>query len=137
MEKSNEQAFGQMHQDSLALKLPDSAGMAAELDKHARAFYDFSLKYGELSRQLLEAQQRLVSLVDARRATIVLEGDAMMFESNEDVVEANRASDEMTALAKAINDLVYQQRQKGVLRGIDLHDGITAPEQAAEGTSGA
>ena len=137
MEKSNEQAFNQLHQDILALKLPENAGMAGQLDKQARAFYDFSLKYGELSRQLLEAQRRMVSLVEARRATIHLEGDTMLFESNEDVVEANRASDEMTALAKALNDLVYQQRQKGVLRGIDLHDGITAPEQASDSVTGA
>ncbi|MEW6022448.1 MAG: hypothetical protein AB1807_09925 [Pseudomonadota bacterium] len=133
MEKSNEQDFTQLHQDILALKLPDSAGMAAQLDKQARAFYDFSLKYGELSRQLLEAQRRLVSLVEARRATIQLEGDAMMFESNEDVVEANRAGDEIATLVKAVNDLVYQERQKSVLRGIDLHDNVTAPEKAAEG----
>jgi len=131
MEKSNELAFNQLHQDILALKLPQGVGMAAELDKKAREFYDFSLKYGELSRQLLEAQRRLVSLVEARRATIQMEGDALMFESNEDVIEANRAGGEIASLVKAVNDLVYQERQKSVLRGLDLHDGITAPEAAA------
>lgn len=131
MEKSNELAFNQLHQDILALKLPQGVGMAAELDKKAREFYDFSLKYGELSRQLLETQRRLVSLVEARRATIQMEGDALMFESNEDVIEANRAGGEIASLVKAVNDLVYQERQKSVLRGLDLHDGITAPEAAA------
>jgi hypothetical protein len=35
---------------------------------------------------------------------------------------------EMGALEKSINDLIYQQRQKTPLRNIDFRDGITAPQ---------
>lgn len=132
-EKSSESAFNQNRADMLALRLPPGADLGEKLDRSARNFYDFSVKYGEINRQLLEARRRFVSLIEARRATAHLDGDRILFESDEDVAEAHRDADEMAALSRTLNEFVYQQRQKSLLHDIDLHDGITAPQAPAAG----
>ncbi|QNA90636.1 hypothetical protein G4G28_22830 [Massilia sp. Dwa41.01b] len=124
MEKSSERAFNGMRADLLALNLPPNA-LAGMLDKQGREFYDFGLKYGELTRQLLTAHRRMVGLVESRHATVQLDGDQLAFESEADVAEFNRNLGEVNGLGKTINDLIYQQRQKGALRNMDLGDDIT------------
>jgi hypothetical protein len=128
MEKTTEAAFTQTKEGLMALELPGKAGFIKGLDRGARGYYDFTLKHGEMNRQALEVQRRAVSLVEARRATIHLKDERMLFEEQSDLDEYNRMVNEMGALEKSINDLIYQQRQKTPLRNIDFRDGITAPQ---------
>jgi hypothetical protein len=54
--------------------------------------------------------------------------ERMAVDDEEVLAEFNRSVSEVAALEKSTNDFVYQTRQKGLLRNIDLHDGVTAPQ---------
>jgi len=125
-EKNSERVFTEVRAGVLAMELPASGRVAAILDREAGAFHLLALKYGELNRQLLAAQRRIVDLVESRRATMSLEGEQLRFTSEADVAEFNRNIGDVESLAKAIKDLAQQQRQQGILRNMDLGDGVIA-----------
>jgi hypothetical protein len=123
-EKSNEAAYNEMRDGLRALHLPDQSAVVQQMDKSSRRYYDFSMKLGEMIRQALQDYRSMLSLVEARRDHIRLEGDHLLFDSTEDLAEMNRIEGEIKTLGTSINDFVYQYRQKGLLHDIDFHDGV-------------
>jgi DNA-binding transcriptional ArsR family regulator len=127
MEKMSEAGFTQMKQGFAALNLPNKAAIADTLDKKSREYYDYLQKLGALNRQTLEAQRRLLSLVEAQRSHIQLQDGAVGVDDDAVLAELNRIVEAVAASETATNDFIYQTRQGGPLRDMDLHDGITAP----------
>ena len=123
-EKSNEAAYNEMRDGLRALHLPDQSAVVQQMDKGSRRYYDFSMKLGEMIRQALQDHRSMLSLVEARRDHIRLEGDHLLFDSTEDLAEMNRIEGEIKTLGTSINDFVDQDRQKGLLHDIDFHDGV-------------
>jgi hypothetical protein len=129
--KESEATVDEVRAGMLALSVPGQAAFAERVNTDIRETYEYLIKEGEVGRQLLVMQRRIIDLVEARRAHIQIHGDRLAFESDEDLAQFNQIIEEMTTAGKALNDMIYARRQKGVLRNIDLHDGITAPEQQA------
>ena len=105
--------------------------MVQALDKGARSYYEFSVKLGEMNRQILQDHRSMLSLVEAKRDHIHLEDNRLLFDSTEDLAEMNRIAGEIKALTTSINDFVYQHRQSGFLHDIDFHDGVKAAGEEA------
>jgi hypothetical protein len=124
MEKSNEAVYNELRDGLRGLQLPEKFVLVQEMDKGSRSYYEFNMKLGEMNRQLLQDHRSMLSLVEARRDHIHLEGDHLLFDSTEDLAEMNRIEGEIKTLVTSINDFVYQHRQRGILHDIDFHDGV-------------
>jgi hypothetical protein len=126
MEKSNEAAYNELRDGLRALHLPEKSGLAQEMDKGSRGYYEFNMKLGEMNRQALQEYRTMLSLVEARRDHIHLGDDRLLFDSTDDLAEMERIEGEIKALGTSINDFIYQHRQKSIYHDIDLHDGVKA-----------
>jgi hypothetical protein len=129
-EKSNEAAYNELRDGARTLRLPEKSGLAQEMEKSSRDYYDFNTKLGEMNRQALQNYRNLLALVEAKRDHIHLGDDRLLFDTQEDLAEMQRIEGDIKAQTASINDFVYQHRQKGVYRDIDMHDGVKAPGQA-------
>lgn len=131
MERSNEAAYNELRDGVRALRLPEQSALMQEVEKGSRTYYEFHMKLGEMNRQALQNYRNLLGLVEAKRDHIHLGDDRLLFDSDEDLAEMKRIEGEIDAQNKAINDFLYQQRQKGIYRDIDMHDGVKAAGETA------
>jgi hypothetical protein len=131
METSNEAGYNELRDGVRALHLPEKSGLAQEMANGARGFYEFHLKLGEMNRQALQNYRNLINLVEAKRDHIHLGDNQLLFDSQEDLAEMRRIEGDIRTQSTAINDLVYQHRQKGIFHDIDMHDGVKAAGETA------
>lgn len=132
-EASNESAFNDFMMKAQAIKVADRTSVLKQMEEASLTVNKHAQKLSELHRQLLNDQRRLVNLMEARREHVHLEDGQLAFDSDEDVAQVNRIVDDIVTHGEAINAFLYQVRQNSVLlRGVDLHDGVTAPTKPAE-----
>jgi hypothetical protein len=131
MEKSNEAAYNELRDGMRALHLPEKSGLAQEMDKGSRGYYDFNIKLGEMNRETLQGYRTLLNLVEARRDHIHLGDDRLLFDSQEDLAEMTRIEGDIKALGTSINDFIYRHRQQSIYHDIDFHDGVKAAGETA------
>lgn len=132
-EASNASAFNDFMMKAQAIKVADRSSVLKQMEVASLAVNKRAQKLSQLHRQLLNDQRRLVNMMEARREHVHLEDGQLAFASDEDVAQVNRIVDDIVTHGEAINAFLYQLRQNSVLlRGVDLHDGVTAPTKPAE-----
>lgn len=134
-EASNEAAFKDFTTKAQAIRLSDGSLLRKQMEQASVTVHERAQELSGLNRQLLDAQRRLVSMMEARREHVRIEDGQLTFDSDEDVAQVNRIVDDIEVHGNAINDFVHQVRQDSVLlRGIDLRDGVSPTEKPAAGT---
>ena len=134
-EATNEAAFKDFTTDAQAIQLADRSRLPKQMEQDSLAAHQRAQKLSRLHRQLLGDQRRLVSMMEARHEHVHIEDGQLVFDSDEDVAQVNRIVDDIVTHGAAINDFVYQVRQDSVLlRGVDLHDDVSATAKPAANT---
>jgi hypothetical protein len=131
-ETSNESAFNDFVMKAHAIKVADRSFLLKQMEEASLTVNKRAQELIQLHHQLLNDQRRLVNMMEARREHVHLEDGQLAFDSDEDVAQVNRIVDDIVTHGEAINAFLYQLRQNSVLlRGVDLHDGVTAPAKPA------
>jgi hypothetical protein len=132
-EKSNESAFNDFVMKTQAIKVADRSSLLRQMKEASLTVNRHAQELSQLHRQLLNAQRRLVRMMESRSEHVHLEDGQLAFDSDEDVAHVNRIVDDIVTRGEAINAFLYRLRQNNILlRGLDLHDGVTAPAKPAE-----
>lgn len=124
---SNKAAFDAFLGEVESMRMADWSFVLKQMETSSAAYHERNLEAVRLYRQVLEGQRKLVNLVETRREHLGIEDGQLVFDSDEDVTRINAIIDGIDSHATALNDFLYQVRQDGVLRDIDLRDGVTAP----------
>lgn len=91
-----------------------------QLEQAARAHSERNIQYGQLTRQILQDQRNLVSLIEARRKHFHLEDDQLAVDDDGDLAKLNQIAGDLEAHVKAANDFLNQARQNSALRDVSL-----------------
>lgn len=125
-EASNDAAYQEYLTKVQAIPLSDQSVIPKRIKQFSLEVQQRAQTLGQMHRQLLIDQRRLVSAMETRRERVQIQDGQPVFDSDDDVAEVNRVVDDIVAHTEAINDFLRQGRaQSPLLRGIDLHDGIT------------
>ena len=131
-EASNQAAFEEFTTKVRAIQLTDRSSLLKHIEQASLEVHERAQTLGQLHRQLLEDQARLLSAIETRREKIHIEGGELTFESDDDVAQVNHIVDDIVTHGDAINDFLRQVRQGSpLLRGIDFRDGASTDEKAA------